>query len=168
MPKIKQNGRQRENTAGTGFGNSKSSPKQTSKFESLLKDLRGSSVTNSELRTRVMDMLFDSVTENPEEGKYYFFEYDPKFRDMLKKWDQYPLIQLLEKKGGQYLGANLHYITPKQRLSALNNNRMPTPTLHYYIPKRADNLFFEVTSTDVELLSQLPLEKFHNAPSRSK
>lgn len=108
-----------------------------------------------------MDVLFDSVTDNPEEGKFYFFEYDPKFRDMLSRWDQYPLIQLLEKKGGQYLGANLHYITPKERLYALNTKRMPTPTLHYYIPKRADNLFFEVTESDAQLLSQLPLEKFH-------
>ena len=162
MPKIKRNGKQRENTAGTGFGNSKSSPKQISKFEDLLKDLRGKGISNSDLRSRVMDVLFDSVTENPEEGKFYFFEYDPKFRDILSQWDQYPLIQLLEKKGGQYLGANLHYISPKERLYALNNKRMPTPTLHYYIPKRADNLFFEVTESDAQLLSQLPLEKFHN------
>ena len=34
-------------------------------------------------------------------------------------------------------------------------------TLHYYIPKNADNLFFEVGEEDVAAMSQLPLEKFH-------
>ena len=38
---------------------------------------------------------------------------------------------------------------------------MPAATFHYYIPQKADNLFFEVDETDVPLLSQLPLDKFH-------
>ena len=34
-------------------------------------------------------------------------------------------------------------------------------TLRYYIPKNADNLFFEVNEDDMQAMSQLPLEKFH-------
>ena len=161
MPSTKRNGKQRENTAGTGFGSSKSSPNANSKFEYLVKDLKGKKISKQKLREEVFNILYDNAVENVEEGNYYFFEYDPKFKSVLKEWDQYPLIQVLEIKGNQILGANLHYISPNQRLKSLNNKQMPAATFHYYIPQKADNLFFEVDETDVPLLSQLPLDKFH-------
>ena len=103
----------------------------------------------------------DDAVESPEEGKYYFFDYDPKYKGILKQWDQFPLIRLLEVKGDIYLGANLHYIKSNARLSAINNKKYPAATLHYYIPKNADDIFFEVSEDDIQVLSQLPLEKFH-------
>ena len=47
------------------------------------------------------------------------------------------------------------------RLSAINNKQFPKETLRQYIPKRADRIFFEITESEVHLLSMLPLEKFH-------
>ena len=37
-------------------------------------------------------MLLDDATDAPEKNKFYTFEYDPKFRDTLQEWDEYPLI----------------------------------------------------------------------------
>lgn len=97
---------------------------------------------------------------NVKEGNYYFFEYDPKFKSMLKEWDQYPLIKVVENKKN-ILGANLHYISPKQRLYVLNSNKIPNETLHYYIPRQRETNFYELTEADAIVLSQLPLDKFH-------
>ena len=108
MPSTKRNGKQRGNTAGTGFGSSKSSPNANSKFEHLITDLKGKKISKQKLREEVFNILYDNAVENVEEGNYYFFEYDPKFKSVLKEWDQYPLIQVLEIKGNQILGANLH------------------------------------------------------------
>ena len=33
-------------------------------------------------------------------GKWYYFEYDPKFKDQLGEWDEFPLVKVLEKKKG--------------------------------------------------------------------
>jgi hypothetical protein len=79
----------------------------------------------------------------------------------LKEYDQYPLIHLMEFNKGNLLGANIHYLPVRVRLSAINNNRFPESTLHYYIPKNADGLFFEVDDLDVPVLSQFPVQKFH-------
>lgn len=169
MPKTKQNGKQQGTSARTERGSSKSSQKTSSKFEDLVTKLKGQSITPANLRQEVFNRLFDQATDLPEIGKYYIFEYDPKFKSILKKWDQYPLVQMLEIAGNNYLGANFHYATPKERLSYLNSSiRLPEKTLHYYIPKKADNLFFELSVEDVTILSQLPLEKFHENRRRPK
>ena len=161
MPPTKQSGKQQSTTAGKGFGSSSSSLKSSSKFTSLIQDLKGKSITKTKLRDTVFNTLLDDAVETPEEGKYYFFDYDPKYKGILKQWDQFPLIRLLEVKGDTYLGANLHYIQSNARLSAINNKKYPAATLHYYIPKNADDIFFEVSEDDIQVLSQLPLEKFH-------
>ena len=108
-----------------------------------------------------MEMLFDGATDQPQVDKWYYFEYDPKFKDQLGEWDEFPLIKVLEKKNDIYLGANLHYLNGKARLSAINTDKYPNSSLHYYIPKNADSIFFEVGDPDIQLLSQLPLDKFH-------
>ena len=161
MPPTRQSGKQQSSTAGTGFGSSSSSLKSSSKFTSLIQSLKGKSITKTKLRDTVFNRLLDDAVETPEEGKYYFFDYDPKFKSVLKEWDQFPLIKVLEVKGNIYLGANLHYIKSNARLSAINNKKYPAATLHYYIPKNADDIFFEVSEEDIQVLSQLPLEKFH-------
>ena len=161
MPPTNQSGKQQSSTAGTGFGSSSSSPKSSSKFSKLIQELRGKQITKTKLRNEIMNSLYDGATDNPEEGKWYFFEYDPKYRDILKKWDQFPVIQVVGFKHGNVLGANLHYMKQNARLKAINNNRFPASSLHYYIPKRADAIFFEIDELDVPTMSQMPVEKFH-------
>lgn len=165
MPSTKQSGKQQKNSAGTGFGSSKSSQKSNSRFDSLIKEYKGKKISNSELRYEVFLILDEAGVgkgSDVKEGNFYFFEYDPKWRSMLKEWDQYPLIKVIERRGN-ILGANLHYVSPKQRLSILNNkNRaLPKETLHYYIPRNRETNFYELTEADAIILSQLPLDKFH-------
>ena len=161
MPQTQQSGKLRKSTAGTGFGSSSSSQSSSSRFDALIERLKGSKITKTKLRDEIFNKLYDDATDQPEEGKWYLFEYDPKFKDQLARWDQFPLIHFLDVKKENMLGANLHYINTNARLRAINNKKFPTSTLHYYIPKRADAIFFEIKESEVQLLSQLPLEKFH-------
>ena len=146
--------------APTEDTSSESSPK--SRFDQLITDLKGSKISKSKLREEVFNILSDDATESPSKGRYYTFEYDPKFADNLKEWDEYPLIYVMEFKKNNLIGANIHYIRgTNSRLKALNNKRFPKRTLRQYIPKRADSIFFEIQESEVQLLSTLPLEKFH-------
>ena len=146
--------------APTEDTSSESSPK--SRFDQLITDLKGNKISNSQLRDEVFNILLDDATESPSTGKYYTFEYDPKFADRLKEWDQYPLVYAMEYKKNNLIGANIHYIRgTNSRLKALNNKRFPKRTYRQYIPKRADSIFFEISEDEVQLLSTLPLEKFN-------
>ena len=156
-----QSGGQLRNSAKTEDGDLDSSQNENSALTTLLQELKGSKVSKAQLREKIFEALYDNTTEQPEVGKWYYFEYDPKFKDQLKKWDEFPLIKLMEIKNDRLLGANFHYITPRARLRALNSKEVPMSTLHYYIPKNADNLFFEIDEQDMQAMSQLPLEKFH-------
>ena len=147
--------------AKTEDTSSESSPK--SRFDQLITDLKGSKISKSKLREEVFNILSDDATESPSKGRYYTFEYDPKFADNLKEWDEYPLIYVMEFKKNNLIGANIHYIRgTNSRLKALNNKRFPKRTLRQYIPKRADSVFFEIQESEVQILSTLPIEKFHN------
>ena len=146
--------------APTEDTSSESSPK--SRFDQLITELKGNKISNSKLREEVFNILLDDATETPSTGKYYTFEYDPKFADRLKEWDQYPLVYAMEYKKNNLIGANIHYIRgTNYRLKALNNKRFPKRTLRQYIPKNADRIFFEIGEDEVQLLSTLPIEKFH-------
>ena len=146
--------------AGTEDTSSESSPK--SRFDQLITELKGNKISNSKLREEVFNILLDDATETPSTGKYYTFEYDPKFADRLKEWDQYPLVYAMEYKKNNLIGANIHYIRgTNSRLKALNNKRFPKRTLRQYIPKNADRIFFEIKEEEVQLLSTLPIENFH-------
>ena len=74
-----------ENGQQTMDASSSSSQSESSRFDGLIKNLKGSKISNSKLREEVFNILLDDATESPESGKYYTFEYDPKFADRLKK-----------------------------------------------------------------------------------
>ena len=162
MQQIKQNGQLPMTIATTDSGNSNSSQKENSRFDDLVERLKGNKISNSQLRDEIFGILLDDATDSPSTGNYYTFEYDPKFADKLKEWDQYPLVYAMEYKKNNLIGANIHYIRgTNSRLKALNNKRFPKRTLRQYIPRRADSIFFEIQESEVQLLSTLPLEKFH-------
>jgi hypothetical protein len=149
-------------SALTKDGSSNSSQNENSRFDALVADMKGNKISNSTLREEVFNILLDDATETPETGKYYTFEYDPKFADKLKEWDEYPIVYAMEYKKNNLIGANIHYIRgTNSRLKALNNKRFPKRTLRQYIPKRADSIFFEIGEDEVQILSTLPIEKFH-------
>ena len=162
MQSTKPSLNKQESGQSSTDASSSSSQSKTSRFDGLIKSLKGSKISNSKLREEVFNILLDDATESPSAGKFYTFEYDPKFADKLKEWDEYPLVYAMEFKKNNLIGANVHYIrTTNARLKALNNKRFPKKTLRQYIPRRADSIFFEIQESEVQLLSTLPLEKFH-------
>ena len=162
MQSTKPSLNKQESGQSSTDASSSSSQSKTSRFDGLIKSLKGSKISNSKLREEVFNILLDDATESPSAGKFYTFEYDPKFADKLKEWDEYPLVYVMEFKKNNLIGANVHYIrTTNARLKALNNKRFPKRTLRQYIPRRADSIFFEIQESEVQLLSTLPLEKFH-------
>ena len=84
-----------------------------------MQDLKGKRITRSKLRDEVFNILYDDSTDNPSEGKWYAFEYEPKFKDQLREWDEFPLIHIVEMKKGNILGANIHYLNKNARLRAI-------------------------------------------------
>ena len=162
MQSTKPSLNEQESGQSSTDASSSSSQSETSRFDGLIKSLKGSKISNSKLREEVFNILLDDATESPETGKYYTFEYDPKFADKLKEWDEYPLVYVMEFKKDNLIGANIHYIRgTNSRLKALNNKRFPKRTYRQYIPRRADSIFFEIQESEVQLLSTLPLEKFN-------
>ena len=146
--------------AKTEDTSSESSPK--SRFDQLITDLKGSKISKSKLREEVFNILSDDATESPSKGRYYTFEYDPKFADNLKEWDEYPLIYVMEFKKNNLIGANIHYIRgTNSRLKALNNNCLLYTSPSPRDRRRADSVFFEIQESEVQILSTLPIEKFH-------
>ena len=162
MQSTKPSLNEQESGQSNTDASSSSSQSETSRFDGLIESLKGNKISNSKLREEVFNILLDDATESPETGKYYTFEYDPKFADKLKEWDEYPLVYVMEFKKNNLIGANVHYIRgTNSRLKALNNKRFPKRTYRQYIPKRADSIFFEISEDEVQLLSTLPLEKFN-------
>ena len=162
MQSTKPSLNEQESGQSNTDASSSSSQSETSRFDGLIESLKGNKISNSKLREEVFNILLDDATESPETGKYYTFEYDPKFADKLKEWDEYPLVYVMEFKKDNLIGANIHYIRgTNSRLKALNNKRFPKRTYRQYIPKRADSICFEIQESEVQLLSTLPLEKFN-------
>lgn len=53
-------------------------------------------------------------------GKLYLYVYDPKHKDVLPKYDTFPLIILVDLNQKGFVGLNLHYLPALQRLNILN------------------------------------------------
>lgn len=52
-------------------------------------------------------------------GNLYFFRYDAKGKEVIPKWDRYPMALILERKQDGFLGLNLHYLSGGQRSALL-------------------------------------------------
>lgn len=53
------------------------------------------------------------------QGMMFFYEYDPKWKDVLPVWDKFPLVIVLEQYDDGFLGLNLHYASEAERTSLL-------------------------------------------------
>jgi len=127
--------------------------------------------TKNKQREIAFDYLFDNAKDDVMVGKFYLFEYDPKTKAQLARWDKYPLVLVTTLYDDGFMGANFHYTTPKQRMilakKFLNKNvKIPFKLLHRYIIKRADNLFFEVPDEDLVEFAALPIEQFYDSKNR--
>lgn len=53
-------------------------------------------------------------------GRMYFFHYEAKYKDELPVWDKFPLVLPMEMYPDGFLGLNLHYLDPYNRLYLLD------------------------------------------------
>jgi len=53
-------------------------------------------------------------------GKMYFYNYDPKGKEVLPIYDKFPLVIPMETYDDGFLGLNLHYLDPYSRLVLLD------------------------------------------------
>lgn len=57
----------------------------------------------------------DRIKATPAIGTMNFMFYDPKWKDTLPYYDQFPLMIVIETYKDRFLGLNLHYLAPSVR-----------------------------------------------------
>ena len=127
----------------------------------------------------------DRVTKNlrkarPGPGKMMTYVYDPKYKEKLKYYDNYPLIIMLDLAKGGWYGANLHYLPPTMRVElleaieykkiplgriakALESNPITKLCLKRYLAKQVMSPPVNVPKDECEIAIQLPFESFTKA-----
>jgi len=141
--------------------------------------------------TRTLMSDRDRLKSNSTIGKMYFYFYDPKTKDTLPYYDRFPLVIPIETYKDGFLGLNLHYIHPKQRLilldklseTATNKNfdsktklRVSysylagasrafeaTPCIKRYLYTHIQSRFLEITADEWDIAALLPVETFVGA-----
>lgn len=124
-------------------------------------------------------------------GKMYFYFYDPKTKDSMPYYDQFPLVIPIEKYNDGFLGLNLHYIHPKHRmilldklsdtmsndtydektklkinykyLAAASRIFEANPCIKRYLFTQIQSRFLEITADEWDIAAMLPLESFVGA-----
>ena len=124
-------------------------------------------------------------------GKMYFYFYDPKTKESIPYYDQFPLVIPIEKYNDGFLGLNLHYIHPKHRMILLDklsdtmsndtydektklkiNYRYlaaasrifeANPCIKRYLFTQIQSRFLEITADEWDIAAMLPLESFVGA-----
>ena len=124
-------------------------------------------------------------------GRMYFYFYDPKTKDSMPYYDQFPLVIPIEKYNDGFLGLNLHYIHPKHRMVLLDklsdtlsnddydektklkiNYRYlaaasrifeANPCIKRYLFTQIESRFLEITADEWDIAAMLPVESFVGA-----
>jgi len=133
----------------------------------------------------------DRLKSNSTIGKMYFYFYDPKTKDSLPYYDRFPLVIPIESYPDGFLGLNLHYIHPKQRLILLDklsetatNSKFDsktklrvsysylagasrafeaTPCIKRYLFTHIQSRFLEISADEWDIAAMLPVETFVGA-----
>ena len=131
------------------------------------------------------------LVDNTIVGKMYFFYYSPKLKDSLPYYDRFPLVIPIEQYSNGFLGLNLHYIHPKQRIILLDklsevisdknydeNTKLRInysflkssskfyekgPCMKQYLFQFVKSRFLEIKSNEWDIASFLPAEDFQKA-----
>ena len=150
-----------------------------------IKDLKPTAQTVMADRERLKNSAFI--------GGMYFFYYDPKHKKTLPYYDTFPLVIPIEQYPDGFLGLNLHYIHPRQRillldsLSAYKTNTaydektklklsydflrratfafQATPCIKRYLFTQVNSRFLEITANEWDIAIMLPVEQFAGATS---
>jgi len=124
-------------------------------------------------------------------GKMYFYLYDPKTKKTMPYYDRFPLVLPIEEYSDGFLGLNLHYIHPKQRIILLDklseyatDNRFDKktklrlsygllasaskifeaqPCIKRYLFTQVQSRFLEISADEWDIAALLPMESFVGA-----
>ena len=124
-------------------------------------------------------------------GRMYFYFYDPKTKDSLPYYDRFPLVIPIERYSDGFLGLNLHYIHPKQRiilldklsevasndeynettklrisykyLAAASKVFEANPSIKRYLFGHVKSRFLEISADEWDIAVMLPAENFIGA-----
>jgi len=124
-------------------------------------------------------------------GRMYFYYYDPKTKESLPYYDRFPLVIPIEQYRDGFLGLNLHYIHPKQRILLLdelsefaNNSKydattklrlsydllrrtgaayQATPCIKRYLFAHVESRFLEITANEWDIAALIPGNNFVGA-----
>lgn len=124
-------------------------------------------------------------------GHMYFFYYDPKTKDSLPYYDRFPLVIPIEPYPDGFLGLNLHYLHPKQRIILLDklseyatdkrydvrtNLKLSydllrraskafeaTPCIKRYLYSHVQSRFLEIFADEWDIAALLPVSNFIGA-----
>ena len=131
------------------------------------------------------------VKNNSFIGQMYFYYYDPKTKDKLAYYDKFPLVIPIEIYPDGFLGLNLHYISPRDRILLLDklseiktNNRYDSttklkisysflssfskayeasPCIKRYLSSNIKSRFLEISADEWDIAALLPVESFVGA-----
>lgn len=140
---------------------------------------------------RTMFRDSDRTTNTPFVGHMYFYYYDPKTKETLPYYDKFPLVIPIQPYKDGFLGLNLHYISPKQRIILLDklsefatdkrfdiNTRLRlsyellakasrafghTPCIKRYLYSHVRSSFLEVFADEWDIAALLPVSQFVGA-----
>lgn len=100
----------------------------------------------------------------PVQGHLYMFEYKAKMRH-LPYYDRFPLVYVLKATRSEFIGLNLHYLSPKKRIictKKLMEGRIDIPKrcFHKYLQPHVDGLMLDLASSEWDTAILLPTEDF--------
>ena len=127
-------------------------------------------------------------------GHMYFFYYDPKTKETLPYYDRFPLVIPIQLYPDGFLGLNLHYIHPKQRIilldklsDTLNNTKFnektkfrvtyeyltaastayeAMPCIKRYLFTNITSRFLEIPADEWDIAALLPVQQFTASESK--
>jgi hypothetical protein len=102
-------------------------------FKDGLKEIQNERIDKPNLRRKREDSDPNKFV-SPREivpGSMYMFFYDPKTKDVLPYYDQFPLIFCIDVSAKGFTGLNLHYIRPTLRLKLFEALRTRTSNRNY-------------------------------------
>ncbi len=133
----------------------------------------------------------DRLEARPQIGSMYCYAYDPKWKKKLEYYDEFPLIFVVEPSPGGFIGINLHYVSPRNRivlmdsltkistdknynkktklalsyniLKGLSKYNMIKPCLKRYLYGQVKSNFVKIDANEWDIAIFLPVQKFRKA-----
>jgi len=98
------------------------------------------------------------------QGRLFLFEYKAKMK-YLPYYDTFPLVYVLFSGSDYFIGANLHYMTPKKRVLMIQKLKegkvdVPRNCIHKYILDHVDGFLLDLASAEWDSAIALPVENF--------